>query len=181
MRMNRKILLSLLIIGLVVSVASAGTWAYFSDVKSTQQNTLKAGKLILTLSTTQINLDDKTDNFITPGEYGSGEITIKNDGDIPGDLYIRVQKNELTDYLIVTTKVSKTPHGNQGVGHGASTTITLTNAYQHIKTLNPDDSISLPISYYMPTTVTGCQGVSANFVFDFVLMQKGSPESAIPI
>lgn len=174
MRMNRKILLSLLIIGLVVSIASAGTWAYFSDVKSTQQNTLKAGKLILTLSTTQINLDDKTDNFITPGEYGSGEITIKNDGNIPGDLYIRVQKNELTDYLIVTAKLS---NNKKGIGH----TITLTDTYQHIKTLNPDDSISLPINYYMPTTVTGCQGVSANFVFDFVLMQKGSPESAIPI
>lgn len=99
--MNRMVL-SLLIIGTIVSIAGAGTWAYFSDTEQAAGNTFTAGTLDL-----QVNGQDGFIPYaagnLKPGEYrGTPTYTIKNIGSLPGVLSYKVinvstNENGVTD------------------------------------------------------------------------------------
>ncbi|WP_321418871.1 SipW-dependent-type signal peptide-containing protein [uncultured Methanomethylovorans sp.] len=173
--MNKKILLSLLIIGIIASVASAGTWAYYSAEAQTPAGTLETGKLSLSVPTS-VTLGDTDDHFIIPGESATGQIRIINTGNIAGDLYIKLRSNDLTNYFTVTT--SKNSANPSGVANGNSITLT-TNDYYKVGTLNPNGEVTIPIKYTMGTDVTGGQGIKANFIFDVVLMQKDAPAPTV--
>lgn len=158
MKMNKKILLSLLIIGMVVSIASAGTWAYFSDVKSTQQNSLTAGTLKLNngITTTTVFSND---DLLVPGKSGAKGLYVENTGNIPGNLYIKINpdanNNELLNYITLT------------VG-----SLELTDNYQYIGKLEAGESETLSIVYSMDTSVTDeAQSTTAKFKIDLLLVQ----------
>lgn len=84
--LNKKMLLSVLIIGCIATVASAGTFAYFSDAASTSGNTVQSGTLKLnhdalasaTLSTLLAQPGDNQKNV------GTGSISVQNAGSLDG-------------------------------------------------------------------------------------------------
>src|SRR3989344_4407174 len=51
--MNKKILISLSVIGVVAAIAVGGTVAYFSDTETSTGNTFTAGAIDLTVDSTQ--------------------------------------------------------------------------------------------------------------------------------
>ena len=164
--MNKKILLSLLIIGIIASVASAGTWAYFSDVKSTQQSTLEAGKLQLNEGIATTTLFE-TNDLIVPGAPAiDSYLYVENAGTIPGDLYVRIHPSsnnkELLNYVTV------------GVSGTNVESKTLSDTYQKIADLGSNwDGRNLVISCSMADTQTQGQGTTAAFSVDFLLVQDG--------
>ncbi|MDW5549314.1 TasA family protein [Methanosarcina sp.] len=85
---SKKTLLSVLIVGVIATVAGAGTWAAFSDTETSSGNTFTAGTLDLKLN----GLDGITGFSIAnvaPKDQGTaGTVTVKNDGTIPGDLVV---------------------------------------------------------------------------------------------
>lgn len=156
--MNRKILLSLLTIGIIVSIASAGTWAYFSDVKSTSQNSLTAGTLKLNNGITTTTLFSN-DDLLIPGKSGSKGLYVENTGNIPGNLYIKINPDpnnkELLNYIMLA------------VG-----SLELTDSYQYIGKLEAGESQTLSIIYSMDTSVTNeAQSTTAKFKIDLLLVQ----------
>lgn len=78
---NKKMLLSVLIIGLVSVMAGSTTWAYFQDTELSDDNTLTAGTLDLTLTNAPFTLSDKQ-----PGDSGTETQTIQNIGSLDGEL-----------------------------------------------------------------------------------------------
>ncbi len=158
--MNKKILLSLLIIGIIVSVASAGTWAYFSDAKTTQENTLMAGTLKLNDGITTTTLFSSA-GYIVPGSSGSDYIYVQNVGTVPGNLYVRISPDATNKDLL--NYVTLTVDGSQ-----------LTENYQNLGYLTSWDGKSLNIAYSMDTSVTNeAQSTTAGFKVDFLLVQDG--------
>lgn len=85
---SKKTLLSVLIVGVVATVAGAGTWAAFSDTETSSGNTFTAGTLDLKLN----GLDGITGFSIAdvaPNDQGTaGTVNVKNDGTIPGNLIV---------------------------------------------------------------------------------------------
>ena len=88
--LNKKMLLSLLVIGVVSVSAGAGTWAYFSDTETSTDNTFTAGTLDLELD----GADGITGFGITdvaPGDSGEAtSIVVSNAGSIDGDLTVSI-------------------------------------------------------------------------------------------
>lgn len=165
--MNKKILLSLLIIGMIVSVASAGTWAYFSDTETSTSNTLTAGSLILDMPTT-MTITDTADKYIVPGEEGSGSITMKNSGTVAGDLYVKINPttSELLPYIDLTATVG-------------STRVGLDDQYVKVADLAAGQSATLSVGYSMDKDQTNGQGTKAAFKIDVLLMQDGITPSQL--
>jgi len=86
--MNKKMLLSVLIIGVVAVSAGAGTWAFFSDTETSVSNSFTAGTLDLVLTGGDQAGDSVTDTFDTPDYWAPGEdytgeiLTVSNAGTI---------------------------------------------------------------------------------------------------
>jgi len=83
---NITVLASVMMMLLIAMAVGAGTMAYFSDVETSEGNTLTAGTLDLKLGDPEsiiINLGD-----IRPGDTGRGVIKIKNTGTITDGLYM---------------------------------------------------------------------------------------------
>lgn len=78
---NKKMLLSVLIIGVVGVLAGSATWAYFQDTEVSEDNTLTAGTLDLTLTNAPFTLTNKQ-----PGDSGTETQTIQNIGSLAGEL-----------------------------------------------------------------------------------------------
>ena len=85
---NKKILLSLLVVGTIAVVAGAGTWAEFTDLGSSTANTFTAGTLDLKLGDNLLdNIVGFNVNPVAPGSQGTaGTIKVKNNGNINGVL-----------------------------------------------------------------------------------------------
>jgi predicted ribosomally synthesized peptide with SipW-like signal peptide len=95
---NKKILLSLLFIGVVAAAAGSGTWAQFSDEEISADNTFMAGELDLLVSVSDEtgllspisgNLDgsaliDVED--VSPVDSGLITIVLENAGTMPGEI-----------------------------------------------------------------------------------------------
>lgn len=76
-----KIFASLLMIGLVLGVAGAGTWAVFTDGASSTGNTFTAGTLEVTL--TEPGAWSAGFNNMKPGETKTFSITVNSVGTLP--------------------------------------------------------------------------------------------------
>ena len=74
--LNKKMLLSLLVIGVVSVTAGAGTWAYFSDTETSEGNTFTTGTLDIEIPNT-FEFGD-----VAPGDVETETITIENKGSI---------------------------------------------------------------------------------------------------
>jgi predicted ribosomally synthesized peptide with SipW-like signal peptide len=166
--MNKKIFLSILTIFSIASMASAGTWAYFSDIETSGSNALTAGTLKLEMQTAK-TITGCGDAYLVPGQSVSYSIPIKNDGTVTGDLYIKMssENKDCINYFTATTTVD---------GYERE----LGDGYIKIGTLDAGETIDLPIIYYMDKDVTEGQGTAANFVFDVLLIQQGAPAPTHP-
>ena len=77
--MNKKIIISLSVIGAVAAIAVGGTIAYFSDTETSSGNTFTAGTLNLT-----VNTNDGTNTVVfnvsdvKPGDKGDGTWALVN-------------------------------------------------------------------------------------------------------
>src|SRR4030042_1466539 len=93
--MNKKLIISLSIIGVVAAIAVGSTIAYFSDTETSTGNTFTAGTLDLKVS----NQDDPNVVHITRTDlkpypawshsYG-GQWVLKNAGSIPGRFSMKI-------------------------------------------------------------------------------------------
>ncbi len=166
--MDKKIFLSILTIFSIASMASASTWAYFSDTETSGSNALTAGTLKLDMPTAK-TITGSGDEYLVPGQSVSGSIFIKNDGTVTGDLYIKLSSESMDslNFFTVTTKVD-------GDGHD------LGAEYIMIGTLGAGESVDLPIEYSMDEDATEGQGTTEKFVFDVLLMQQGAPVPSHP-
>ena len=97
----KKILLSLVTIGVVGAIAAGATSAYFSDTETSTGNTFTAGALDLELGqsdTMPFSISD-----IVPGQSGKGTVRLTNtEGNIPGKLSVSLvnfvqYENSLTE------------------------------------------------------------------------------------
>lgn len=169
LEMNKKILLSLLIIGIIVSVASAGTWAYFSDTETSTAN-LEAGKLDLNTLSTMTLSDDKghgnNDGYLVPGEKGSGTLTLTNSGTIPGDLYVKI--NPTNSGLLPYIKLTATVNGNNyDLDKDKDKYVRVADD------LKPGDSVDVKIEYSMDEKQKEGQGFKGALKIDALLIQDG--------
>lgn len=161
--MNKKIFLSLLTIFSIASMTSAGTWAYFSDTQTSELNSLTAGALELDTPITILS-NDGEDTYLVPGRSVCGLLSIKNNGTVPGVLYIKKSSanKESLNYFTVTTTVDEDEYE-------------LGNEYIKIGALDAGESVNLPIEYSMNKDATEGQGTTAKFAFDVLLIQQGAP------
>lgn len=86
--MNKKILISLSVIGAVAAIAVGGTLAYFSDTETSTGNTFTAGTLNLTVSDADPLVDKFTVTNVKPGDSSFKDWALKNTGSIDGSLDI---------------------------------------------------------------------------------------------
>jgi predicted ribosomally synthesized peptide with SipW-like signal peptide len=82
MKMNKKILASMVVIGILALAMGYGTYSYFSSTKTSTSNTFTAGTLSISLGeseTTEISIGNMAPGDVT----GNWVITITNDGNLP--------------------------------------------------------------------------------------------------
>ena len=86
--MNKKILASLIIIGILGFALGWGTYSYFSDTETSTGNRFQAGTMDLKIGTdggTSISVSG-----LAPGDSGSGSIVVSNVGSLHGALNLKV-------------------------------------------------------------------------------------------
>jgi len=83
--MNKQILLSILVIGLVATLAGAGVYAVFTDTESSTGNAFTAGTIIITPGDGSWSIG--YDNM-KPGDTVTFTITVGNGGTLPLDYTI---------------------------------------------------------------------------------------------
>jgi spore coat-associated protein N len=86
--MNKKIIISLCVIGAIAAIAVGGTMAYFSDTETSTGNTFTAGTLNLQVSDVDPLVDKFTVTDVKPGDSGNKDWVLKNTGSIAGSLDI---------------------------------------------------------------------------------------------
>ena len=136
--MNKKMLLSILIIGVVAVSAGAGTWAYYSDTETSNDNTLTAGTLDLQLD----------------GANGIAGVSISNVA--PGDLDVTADtilvSNEGTIDGTLTASVSNVGDSENGCANDAETDDDDTTSNDGYAC--SDESAEGDLSYEVQVTVT---------------------------
>lgn len=103
---SRKLLMSLLTVGILATVACGGTWAYFSDSASTAQNTVKAGTIIL-------SVENGIDTGATDDVVVTAEKAKPGDTDIPVKLLRIENLGTLNGKL---TAIAKNARDTKGLG-----------------------------------------------------------------
>jgi len=110
---KRRILASLLVIAVVAGLVGASTWAYFSDVETSEDNTFTAGTLDLVLSDdNETDQDGVTATWVSPGNWAPGEevaatLRMKNVGSIGSvNLFLKptelVESDTIADWINIT-------------------------------------------------------------------------------
>ena len=92
---NKKILMSIVTISVLVTVASSGTWAYYSSSITVTGNTITTGTVSLSLENDDKSPDDVDDvsfvaNNAIPGDTDIHVKSLKiiNTGNVPGKLTV---------------------------------------------------------------------------------------------
>jgi spore coat-associated protein N len=83
---KRKLLLSIIVIGVVGALIGSGVFAYFSDIESSAGNTFTAGTLNLQVGSADPTTETITVSDTYGGDSGSYDWLLKNTGSIPGSL-----------------------------------------------------------------------------------------------
>lgn len=84
-----KKILGLTIAALMVMVlVGGGTWAYFSDTESSDNNSLTGGTLDLNINGGNAAVTTFSATNVAPGDSGSGTVTLNNAGTLNGELDI---------------------------------------------------------------------------------------------
>ena len=86
--MNKKILVSLIVIGVVAAIAIGGTSAYFSDTEKSENNTFTAGTMDLNIDGANTAVQTMNLSNKAPGDSGNERSLLKNVGSLDGELDI---------------------------------------------------------------------------------------------
>jgi spore coat-associated protein N len=73
---------------LVMGLVGGGTWAYFSDTETSQNNSLTAGTLDLTIGGGNTAVTTFSATAVKPGDSGTGSSVLANTGSMNGTLGI---------------------------------------------------------------------------------------------
>jgi predicted ribosomally synthesized peptide with SipW-like signal peptide len=87
--MNKKILVSMMVIGLVAALAGAGLYAYFSDTEKSEGNTFTAGVIDIWIDPSggQSVETVEGDFLLKPCETGYIETIVRNVGNNPAEIW----------------------------------------------------------------------------------------------
>ncbi|GAI22921.1 unnamed protein product [marine sediment metagenome] len=116
----RQALLALVAIGLVASLAGAGTMAYFNDTETSEGNTFTAGTLDLKVDgrddplPVKISVNDVAPGLSSPKWSSNYTWYLKNVGtikDVKAQMHIVVTKNLENGYTEPEAAVDNTPEG----------------------------------------------------------------------
>jgi predicted ribosomally synthesized peptide with SipW-like signal peptide len=113
-RMDKKILVSMMVIGLVATLAGAGLYAYFSDTETSSGNKFTAGTLDLMVNGQNPWTTPITVSNLAPGDSGSRSIVIKNVGSIDGCVNLELGTATNTEGLNPESETEKTEPGDLG-------------------------------------------------------------------
>ena len=103
--LNKKMLLSVLILSVVATVAGAGTWAYFDSSQAVDDNTITSGTLTLTPGSSA--LDAFNIGPLAPGDSGNAKtLNLVNDGNLNGYLYAEISASGESDLSDLTTTIN---------------------------------------------------------------------------
>lgn len=143
--MNRKVLASLLVIAVVAGLVSAGTWAYFSDVETSQQNAFQAGTLNMKIADNNEEWYDGTPvtaSWTSPAGLRPGQqfttdfIRLKNVGSIDAE-YVFMRFASLSQEDGVTAEP-------EGPGDDIATKIQLVSINEYSPTSDWCETIFTP-------------------------------------
>ena len=113
--MNKKILASLIIIGVLGLAIGWGTYAYFSDTETSEGNTFTAGTLDLKVDGADNPLPVYfSESNVKPGDSGSKTITLKNDGTIGGTAKIHIKNVDNSEGTNPESETDKDEPGDLG-------------------------------------------------------------------
>jgi len=89
--MNKKIIISLSVIGAIAAIAVGGTIAYFSDTETSTGNTFTSGTLDLSVNTENPVVSEVTLSNVKPTDSFTYTYNLKNEGSVDaGHLYVDV-------------------------------------------------------------------------------------------
>lgn len=88
--MNKKIILSLSVIGIVAAIAIGGTVAYFSDTEKSEENTIVAGTIDIAVDNSNPWSGKFIINDLKPGETENKDFRVNNVGSNPLNLSKRL-------------------------------------------------------------------------------------------
>jgi predicted ribosomally synthesized peptide with SipW-like signal peptide len=94
--MNKKILASVLVIGMLALAIGWGTYAYFSDTEKSSGNVFTAGSLDLKLDGGDVNVVKFNVANMRPGDQPKGTFNLTNAGSITG--YLDLVNINVTDF-----------------------------------------------------------------------------------
>jgi len=183
MEINKKILASIIIIGLLGFALGWGTYSYFNDTETSSGNTFSAGTLNLKVD----GNDDPLGAYFTvsnvkPGNSGSEDMELSNTGTIAGTAYIHFK--DVVDSPGTTPESEPTPDNGElsenlkiKVSVDATTivedflSVIESNSYQ-LGTISGGGSLTVTIEWSIPSDVgNAIQGDSVTFSIEFSLLQ----------
>jgi predicted ribosomally synthesized peptide with SipW-like signal peptide len=196
-KMDKKILVSMMVIGLVAALAGAGLHAYFSDTEKSEGNTFTAGTLDLELSAAQGSVVKLDVGPMAPGDSGSNTWIAKNVGSIAGKLSLTVSditnndngltepesevdktggagEGELGNYLDVVLWVDLDSDGVKDVGEVlySGTLNGMAGTYSNVAILPKEWSVPIILEWSINSDVGNIiQSDSASFDITFSLVQ----------
>jgi|GEM_PF-1463641 predicted ribosomally synthesized peptide with SipW-like signal peptide len=194
--MNKKILASLIIIGILGFSLGWGTYSYFSDTETSSGNTFSAGTIDLEVNDMNplegalVTLKD-----MKPCEWKYVTVKLHNVGTNPGDAWLHIKdikesggkhpepeketdpKNEINDIqnwitfdLKLDGKIIIHPDDHIKLGDIECVWIYLGN-------LKPSTEYTLTMSFHLQAeTPNTYQGDYITFTIEFLLNQKGAPD-----
>jgi spore coat-associated protein N len=84
----KKIIVLCMSMVLIIGLVAGGTWAYFSDTETSNNNSLTAGTLDLKINNADANYTILNIASAFPGDSGSSNTSIKNSGSVTGKLVV---------------------------------------------------------------------------------------------
>jgi len=194
--MQKKILVSMMVIGLVATLAGAGLYAYFSDTETSTGNKFTAGTLDLELGAAEGSVVKLDVGPMAPGDIGSNTWIAKNVGSITGNLSFTVSSitnldngqnepelaagddasdvGELGGYLYVVLWVDLDGDGVKDVGEVlySGTLNGMAGTYSNVAILPKEWSAPIILEWSIDTGVGNIiQSDSASFDITFSLEQ----------
>ena len=181
--MSKKILASIVVVGILALAIGWGTYSYFSDTETSSGNTFSAGTLDLKVD----NKDDPLDVFfnftnVKPGDSGSRSVVLSNAGTLNGKAYIHFKN--VVDNRGTTPEPEPTPDEGElsknlkiKVSNGTATVVEgflydiKCNSYL-LGTIAGGGSLTVTIEWSIPSGVGNViMGDSVTFDIEFSLVQ----------
>lgn len=113
---KRGKLVSILMVCLVLSIASVGTYAYFTDIETVGQNVFAAGTLDLTVNGQNPSTLQMTLGNIAPGYEGRWLYKVKNIGTLNGKLSVEFSAITNNDNGLTNPESAVDSTGGDGEG-----------------------------------------------------------------